>query len=427
MRHYFFILIASFCTLAMNAQDKKVWLPGCKTTIYTIYNLLEENPKPQTSKSVVDYEYDNYGRPLKSEPVGTMYSSYEYDQVGTIIPHNEKYYMWSFADNSWQYSFIIEREIICDEDGRTTRINEYRTNTNGKTALYGYQTFEYNADGTLFKYMKVPAINIYMDNDNMDGEDYYYKYVYTDFVWGTKFVDEPEIGSKEWQEWLVSPKSGLKSYTYTDSVIDVRNYQQTSQLSHQFAYSMDYSTDNYYYEESARLYGSNLQVTSVEYYDDLGSHYEKISIYSGCSNAKDRDDDKLTFVYSADTLYTSPNEYTVKHTENNIKTGVISTTENSTYENTYNSQYGYLEQTHGTGYEYTNLEESRNFEKTITYSDYKQYNITAIEQVVNKQLNSYIDGNKPLYNIHGQRVGGDVNNLPAGIYITQSGQKIFVK
>ena len=427
MRRYLFMFVVILYMLPTKAQDKMVWLPGCKTTVCKIYNLLEDNIHPKTSKGVVTYEYDEYGRSLKSEPEGTTYSTYEYDKAGTIIPHIEKYYSWSFNENCWKYSYTREREIIRNEDGRTTRINVYHTNTKGKTNLCGYQTFEYNEDGTLYRYMNVPAINIFMDLDNMDGEDFYHKYVYTDFVWGDKYVDEPEVGSKEWQKWIVSPKSGLKSYTYTDSLIDVRNYVQTSMLSTKYTYSMNYSTDNYYYEESARLYGSNLQVTSVEYYDDLGSHSEKVCIYSGCNSTNDRDENKLTFVYSADTLYTSPYKYTVTHTENNIKSGITDVTESSTYENTYNSEYGYLEQTHGEGYEYTLLEESRNFEKTITYSDYKQYGTTAIQSVTNDQSFIDVGGEGRLYNIHGQRVSSDTSLLSPGIYITCGGKKILVK
>lgn len=427
MRKSLLTLIAVLYILSIKAQDNKVWLPETKTTVTTIYDLLEEKPRPRTSKSTINYVYDSFGRSLKSEHGITVYSLCEFDGPNTSIPRFEKYYSKSFGDNSWEYSYVLEREIVRDENGRTTRINVYRTNKEGKTALFGYQTFEYDDGGNLIKYTNVPAINIYMDQDNMEGEDYYYINTYTDFVWGDKLADEPEVGSTQWQNWIVSPKSGLKSYSYTDTLVLVKNNVAMVEQQHKFTYTMDYSNDNYYREESARLYGTNLQVTSVEYYDDLGSHTEKISIYSGCANTADRDDSKLTFVYSADTMYVTPNKYTVTHTENNILKGITFTSENSTYENTYNSQYGYLEQTHASGYEYTNLEESHNFEKTITYSDYKQYTTTAIQHIDGDMPSASPNSGSTLYNMQGQLVGSDGSLLPPGIYITQSGKKIIVR
>ena len=408
-----------------NAQDNKTWLPGCITTESTIYNLLDENPKPQKSGEKNMIEYDNYGRLLYDMPTPQYYAQYyvnEYDNIYTTIPHTTTWYVGNYY-KKWVINYTFENEILKDDSGKTVRINKYYTSPTCERIFAGYQLFNYDEEGRLNCYTYVPAINTYREVKDKEGDDYYHKEVYTDLKWGQSLVDEPEIGSDAWREWLVSPKSGLKSYTYTDTLIDVKNYVETKMLRYKFYYTTDFGTDDYYWEECARLYGTNLQVTATRYTDDMGSHSEKVLTYSGVTDAQDRDENKLTYVYSQDTTYITPNKYTVVHTSHNIKNGNILESENSTYENTYNSVYGYLEKTYATGVEYTATEDKIKFEKTITYSDYRQYPTTSdIVGINNEAADDAI-----VSNLQGQRITSGTYRLPAGIYITKSGKKIVKK
>ena len=402
-----------------NAQVKKTWLPGCITTETVKHNLLGNSEETEKSEDKHIIAYDNYGRLLYDKPSLQYYARYcvyEYDSPYTTIPHTTTWYCSSRDEKEWIYKGTLENEIIKNNDGKTIRINKYQITKNHDRVLCGHQSFSYGDDGKMNGYIYV----------NAENTDWYSKIVYSDMMWGEAIAEEPEVGSNAWRQWIVSPKSGLKSYTYTDTLVTTKDNVESKELLYKFEYTMDYGNNDYYWEEVARLWRkrNNLQVTSTKYTDGLGSHSINTLLYNGITDLKDRDENKLTYIYSQDTTYVTPNKYTVSHTSHDIKTGNILVSENSTYENTYNSEYGYLEKTHATGFEYTATEDKFNFEKTITYSDYRQYPITTDIAAIKNEADD--DGDIVVSNLQGQRIANGTHRLPAGIYITKSG-KIIVK
>lgn len=424
------IVILLFGVCNLHAQKGIVWLPGKIVSVANSVDVssADINTEKNTLTTQQIYKYDDEGRIVYSEKSYNghiqMIKTFEYNQANISIPSKENLYSWSNTEGVKKLEFSTEREFLYDNRGSLSEIYEYRIETNGVKNLYAYKSFNYDSDGQIEKYIYAYSIE---NNSDINSGTTKYDYelaIYKDFVWGKGELVMPKPGTKEWEEWLSNPQSGIKSYTYINRIVS--SFEPIGTTEYVYKRTMDYGVDEYAWEEYTSLLGKQLEINTVNYTDANGSHTDRQIIYDGCNDSNDREEAKFSQEIVKETIYISPNEYTYKEYKRN-KDGFIQTFTDTNNRNIYNNEYGYLEETQSSGYEYTPGEEKVTFENHTTYSDYKQYGTTAIQAVTNDQSFIDVEDNGCLYNLHGQRVSSDTSLLSPGIYITCGGKKILVK